>query len=157
MVTAEYRIYDANENPIIKKGIVKNIVYKENGNIDKITLEFEDGKVQEIKNYTNNFLPNALKFENNVLPLQTDMNVKQETLLNNSLEQYNNSTEQQKKELVLEVKKQLSIDEKGKETIGMGLDEDMVAAGKEFLKVVGEIPQSIITKSKEELDKKCKR
>lgn len=112
--TAQYTTYDSEGKPITKNAVVKNISYKENGNTDTITLEFEDGKTQTIKNYTNNFLPNALKLDENVLPLQIDMENKKDVLYVESKVETDNAT-------------------------------------------INDIPQSIITKSKEELNKKCKK
>ena len=54
--------------------------------------------------------------------------------LDNSLNEYNNASDSRKKEMIEIVKGNIESDIRGKATIGMGLDEDIVAAGEEFLK-----------------------
>lgn len=59
---------------------------------------------------------------------------KAETLLNNSISEYEKADKKRQKELVNIVKEQLKINENSESTIGMGLDKDAVKAGKEFIK-----------------------
>ena len=59
-----------------------------------------------------------------------------EALLQNSLAEYQEATPERQSEMIAQVQEQLSLNEKGEQAIGMGLDADAVAAGKEFLRQV---------------------
>lgn len=67
---------------------------------------------------------------------EVELSPKAQSLLENSLKQYNESSPEQQVEMLDKVKEQLALNEKGESTIGMGLDADAVAAGKEFIKQV---------------------
>jgi len=57
-------------------------------------------------------------------------------VLDNSLKEFESSGEERKVELINKVKSELEKNDQGIERIGMGLDADMVSAGKEFISQV---------------------
>jgi hypothetical protein len=73
-----------------------------------------------------------------------DLSPRAQGILGNSIKEYNSADESTKKEMLAKVKNQLDIDQKGQSIIGMGLDADMVAAGRAFIK---EIEQPIPLKN----------
>lgn len=62
------------------------------------------------------------------------MTERAKSILYRSLEEYNNMNKVNKNKAVQKIKDNLATHHRGLKNIGMGLDEDMVAAGKEFLK-----------------------
>ena len=73
--------------------------------------------------------------------------------LESSLEEFSNASDADKKVMVDKVKEQLAINDQGESAIGMGLDADKVAAGKEFLKQTEElVPEPDIEVKKDGAD-----
>ena len=65
-------------------------------------------------------------------------------ILESSLTQYRNASPEKQKQFIKIVEDNLKQDENGKDKIGFGLDENMVSAGKEFLRIISKEPVSII-------------
>lgn len=123
----------------VYKGALKNI-----DSVDELDKQYKI--VKQKQDYGDLSADDRKEFDNYVEGLKEKLEGKEESVklsnkaeyvLKNSLEQYNKSDEKRKKELVKMVEDNLKSHENGLKTIGMGLDEDMVSAGKEFLKQVG--------------------
>lgn len=63
------------------------------------------------------------------------MNARTKAILERSLNDMKGKTQAEKEEMVSIVIEQLTLNKKGIDTIGIGLDEDMVQAGKIFLRL----------------------
>lgn len=123
----------------VYKGALKQI-----DSVDELDKQYKI--VKQKQDYGDLSADDRKEFDNYVEGLKEKLEGKEESVklsnkaeyvLKNSLEQYNKSDEKRKKELVKMVEDNLKSHENGLKTIGMGLDEDMVNAGKEFLKQVG--------------------
>lgn len=67
-------------------------------------------------------------------------------ILESSLTQYRNASPEKQKQFIKIVEDNLKQDENGKDKIGFGLDENMVSAGKEFLRIISKEPVSTVEK-----------
>lgn len=106
-------------------------------------MQQENGKERNKKRREENVL--TANSQDEILASQVDKTSGAENLsdrakeiLDNSLSEYNNSSNDDKPKIISDIKEKLSVNEKGLSNIGIGLDKDMVSAGNEFLNIINQ-------------------
>jgi hypothetical protein len=143
-VSGEKRREDVNKQVEEKLPISEQVAIPEaEQQIEGVTplIQQEDGKERNKKGRKENVLTATSQEE--VSAPQTEkvsgvenISDRAKNILDKSLSEYNNASDEDKSKMVSDIKDKLSVNEKGVSNIGIGLDKDMVSAGNEFLNTI---------------------
>jgi hypothetical protein len=116
-----------------KGGTTKNYEYIPKSNIEEIdfVLNGEERKIFGKRVLDGAYVKKSVPKSN-----KGKLSERAQGILDSSLESFERQSEKQKLTSIKMVENNLESNKKGIDTIGMGLDEDKVAAGEEFIKIV---------------------
>lgn len=117
-----------------KGGTTKNYIYVPKSDIKRILVEDENHNERTIN--AKDILDGAYVKKSVPKVDKVKLSKRAQSILDSSLESFENKSASSRLSVIKMVEDNLAANKKGIDNIGMGLDEDMVASGKEFLKIV---------------------